>query len=105
MILFFLSLLKVGSNLNSNSKEVIVMIDPEDKAKELKDLDLKCDSIPVKHALGVQRCVETDLFQFRITLQDKPLTRHSILSTVSSVYDPLGFLAPFILTGKQFFIS
>ena len=38
---------------------------------------------------------------FRITHQDKPLTRCGILSTTSSVYDPLGFLAPFILIGKQ----
>ena len=85
----------------SNSKEVIATINPEDRAKELKDLDLNSDSLPVEHALGIQWCVETDSFQFRITLQDKPLRRRGILSTVSSVYDPLGFLAPFILTGKQ----
>ena len=42
-----------------------------------------------------------DPFQFRITLQDKPLTRRGILSTVSSIYDPLGFLAPVVLVGKQ----
>lgn len=30
-----------------------------------------------------------------------PNTSRGILSTVSSVYDPLGFLAPFILTAKQ----
>ena len=85
----------------SNSKEVIATIDPEDRAKELKDLDLNSDSLPVERALGVQWYMETDSFQFRITLQDKPLTRRGILSTVSSVYDPLGLLAPFILTGKQ----
>ena len=44
---------------------------------------------------------QSDTFQFRIVLQDKPLTRRGILSTVSSVYDPLGFLAPVILTGGQ----
>lgn len=85
----------------SNSKEVIETTDPEDRAKELKDLDLNSDSLPVERALGVHWCVETDTLQFRITLQDKPLTRRGILSTVSSVYDPLGFLAPVVLTGRQ----
>ena len=95
---------KAGMRLHkfiSNSKEVIATIGPEDRAKELKDLDLNSDALPMERALGVHWCVETDTFQFRITLQDKPLTRRGILSTVSSVYDPLGFLAPVVLTGRQ----
>ena len=75
---------------------------PEDECtKGLKNLDLHQSSLPMERALGVQWCVETDSFQFQINLQDKPLTRRGILSTVSSVYYPLGFLAPFILIGKQ----
>ena len=85
----------------SNSKEVIAKIAPDDRAKGVKDLDLQNDVLPIERALGVQWCVESDTFQFRIVLQDKPLTRRGILSTVSSVYDPLGFLAPVSLTGRQ----
>ena len=85
----------------SNSKEVIVKIAPEDRAKGVKDLDLHSGILPIERALGVQWCVESDTFQFRIVLQDKPLTRRGILSTISSVYDPLGFLAPVTLTGRQ----
>ena len=85
----------------SNSKEVIATIAPEDRAKGVKDLDLHSDVLPVERALGIHWCVESDTFQFRIILQDRPLTRRGILSTVSSVYDPLGFLAPVILTGRQ----
>ena len=85
----------------SNSREVLETIPEDERAKGLKNLDLHQNSLPMERALGVQWCVETDSFQFRITLQDKPLTRRGILSTVSSVYDPLGFLAPFILIGKQ----
>ena len=33
--------------------------------------------------------------------QDKPLTRRGILSSISSIYDPLGLAAPFPLKGKQ----
>ena len=72
----------------SNSKEVIAKIAPEDRAKGVKDLDLHSDILPIERALGVQWCVESDAFQFRIVLQDKPLARRGILSTVSSVYDP-----------------
>ena len=34
-------------------------------------------------------------------MEDKPLTRRGILSTVSSIYDPLGMAAPFLLVGKR----
>ena len=59
------------------------------------------DRLPIERALGVQWCVETDTFQLRITVQDTPLTRRIILSTVSSVYDPLGFVSPVLLVAKQ----
>ncbi len=45
--------------------------------------------------------METDTFGFRIELKDKPCTRRGILSTISSVYDPLGIASPVILVGKQ----
>lgn len=43
----------------------------------------------------------SDQFQFRIVVKDNPLTRRGALSTVASVYDPHGFVAPIILIGKQ----
>ena len=85
----------------SNSKTVMKSIPAQDLAKGMKDLDLCNDSLPIERALGVHWCVESDTFQFRITLKDQPLTRRGVLSTVSSVYDPLGFAAPVILIGRQ----
>jgi len=63
-------------------------------------LDLNYDALPIERALGVQWCVESDTFRFRITIKDKPLTR-GILSIVSSIYNPLGFAAPFTLAVKK----
>ncbi|XP_064618822.1 uncharacterized protein LOC135482568 [Lineus longissimus] len=45
--------------------------------------------------------VETDTFLFQLDLKQKPLTRRGILSTVSSLFDPLGLVAPVILEGKR----
>ena len=85
----------------SNKKEVLEALPPEDRAKDLKDLDLRHDSMPVQRSLGTYWCIESDTLGFRIELKDKPLTRRGILSTVSSVYDPLGVVSPVILAGKQ----
>ena len=85
----------------SNSKKVIAAIPPEDRSSQLKDLDLGRDPLPLERALGVQWCVESDSFQLRIIVQDNPLTRRGILSTVCYVYDPLGFVSPVVLIAKQ----
>ena len=55
----------------------------------------------MERALGVEWDVEHDVFTFSIANKHKPLMRRGILSAVSSIYDPLGFLAPVILTAKQ----
>ena len=55
----------------SNSKAVIEQITPEDRAKGIKDLDLLQDKLPVERALGIQWCVESDTFQFRLVLSDR----------------------------------
>ena len=69
----------------SNSRVVLAAIPQVEKAKEVKDLHLDQDSFPVERALGVQWCVQSGRFKFRIVIQDKPLTRRSILSMVSSI--------------------
>ena len=33
-------------------------------------------------------------------MKNKPVTRREVLSVVSSIYDPLGFVAPFVLVAK-----
>ena len=58
-------------------------------------------STSIERALGVHWCLESDVFSFRINLQDTPLTRRGILSTISSVYDPLGIASPFLLKGRK----
>lgn len=84
----------------SNKKEVIQSIPENERAASVLDLDLSKDELPVERTLGVQWCVETDAFNFKIAPKEKPLTRRGILSVTSPVYDPLGLVAPAILHAK-----
>ncbi len=42
----------------------------------------------------------TDTFMFRIEDDQRPFTRRGVLSTVNSLYDPLGFLTPITVNGR-----
>ena len=85
----------------STSPRVLETIPVAERAKEVKTLDLSKDDLPVERALGVKWCVETDTFGFKVDIKFKPPTRRGILSLVSSVYDPLGLAAPFMLPAKR----
>ena len=85
----------------SNSREVLKTIPEADRAKDVRSLDLSQDPLPSDRALGMMWNVERDTFGYSIDLHNKPATRRGILSTVSSVYDPLGLIAPVILPAKQ----
>ncbi|XP_067026397.1 uncharacterized protein [Acropora muricata] len=85
----------------SNSREVMMSVPPEEKAKEIKGLDLSIDKLTIEGALGVHWCIESDAFKFRIELKDRPCTRRGILATISTIFDPLGLIAPVVLVGKQ----
>ena len=43
-----------------------------------------------------------DAFTFKIKLDERPLTKRVMLPVISSIYDPLGFAAPFVLEGRKF---
>ena len=80
----------------SNSRKVMISVPAEDRAKEIKGLDLGSDKLPT-----VEWCIESDAFKFRKQMKDKPCTRRGILATISSIFDPLGLIAPVVLGGKQ----
>ncbi|XP_071819881.1 uncharacterized protein [Apostichopus japonicus] len=85
----------------SNSRLVLDTIPKGERAEGIRSLDMEKDKLPIDRALGVSWCVESDQFQFRVTVNERPYTRKGILSIVASIYDPLGFLAPFVLVAKR----
>ena len=84
----------------SNDRQVLESIPPDERAKDVKELDFECDMLPTERALGVSWLVETDALSFKVIIKEKPCTRRGILSVVSLVYDPLGMAAPFVLPAK-----
>ncbi|KAK7893312.1 hypothetical protein WMY93_022464 [Mugilogobius chulae] len=85
----------------SNCVNVINHFPAEDRAKDIKDLDLFADDLPVQRSLGVIWNIMTDTFTFKIPEHTKPFTRRGVLSTVNSLFDPLGFLAPITIKGRM----
>ena len=85
----------------SNNIDVLKSIPEERRAKDFKTLDFNYETLPTERALGMQWDVELDQFAYKIVIKDKPITKRGILSVVSSVYDPLGFVSPFILPAKR----
>ena len=70
----------------------------ERRERSVREPDLV--NLPVERALGIQWGVQSDTFQFKIVVKDRPPTRRGIISVISSIYDPLGFVAPLILPAK-----
>jgi len=83
----------------SNSREVLASIPEDKRARPTVNLDL--DELPIERALGVLWNVEKDVFQFEVFKPDKPATKRGILSAISSLYDPMGFICPVVLEAKK----
>ena len=89
-----------GFNLtkwNSNNTKVLDAIPYAERSKKAQHL---LDGSSNDRVLGVQWRVKEDKFTFDVNLPQKPCTRRGILSTIASLYDPLGFAAPVTLEGK-----
>lgn len=84
----------------SNSERVMTTIPKEERAT-VQDQDMSLSLPQIERVLGIEWCITSDTFRFRVQVKANPLTRRGVLSTVASIYDPLGFIAPFVLLGKQ----
>ena len=83
----------------SNSPVVMESIPTELRAPSVdKDLDLEKPT--VERTLGLKWNVQEDAFVF-IVIDEKPvLTKRGILQRISLMFDPEGFIAPFIVRAK-----
>ncbi len=85
----------------SNKLEVTRAFSEEDRATDLRNLDLHDDIIPVQRSLGVSWDLQNDALTFQVVDEEKPFTRRGVLSTTNSLYDPLGIAAPVVIKAKM----
>ncbi|KAI3377250.1 hypothetical protein L3Q82_009154 [Scortum barcoo] len=76
-------------------KEILEAFPSQDHAKDLEDLDLEADALPMQRSLSLLWDLKKDSF----TLMRR--MRRGVLSTINSLYDPLGFVAPVTIHGKS----
>ena len=82
----------------SNSSDFLQMLPKSEISSKVSDLKLDC--LPVERTLGVWWDSKTDEFHFNFKRTKHHATKRGLLSFVSSIFDPLGFLTPFLVTPK-----
>ena len=87
----------------SNSRALMNKIPACDRTKTLTSIDLNKNALPCEKALGVLWRVKTDTLGFDVQATSRPCTKRGLLSIMSSVYDPLGLLSPYVLKAKMLF--
>ena len=83
----------------SNSPEVLAEIPESDRA-EIKEIGLQ--GSPAVRTLGVVYEPATDTFRITAPSKKPAKTPREILSFVSSIWDPLGLVSPFVIRGRMF---
>ena len=85
----------------SNEREVLNAFPPEHRAPAVKDLDVNLNSLPMDRALGIHWDVEADTFNLVVSGKSQPETRKGVMSSIATIYDPLGLVGPLILSGRE----
>ncbi|VDI02925.1 Hypothetical predicted protein [Mytilus galloprovincialis] len=99
------SALSSGGNLRlhkiaSNSKYLLSQFPVDDLAKNLKDLKFENDCLPLQRSIGMAWDINNDCFTFQVAHDIKPFSKRGVLSTINSLFDPIGFTAPVSVRGK-----
>ncbi|XP_065186610.1 uncharacterized protein LOC135817366 [Sycon ciliatum] len=84
----------------SNSKVVMEKVPQQDRASQI---DVSCPELPSVKTLGLLWSAATDSFTFKPNVPDlsKQVTKRSFLSATASVFDPLGFVGPYVVSARQ----
>ena len=82
----------------SNQAEVLKDIPAEDRAQTI---DLEENKLSTTKTLGVLWTADLDTFSFKYSLTpETELTKRKVLKKTATIFDPLGFLAPYVVRAK-----
>ncbi|XP_066928571.1 uncharacterized protein [Clytia hemisphaerica] len=85
----------------SSHPECLSELSSDDVKSDSVSYDVPSDKELTEKLLGVTWDISSDKFVFKINLKSTPSTKRGMLSTLSSIYDPIGVLSPFLLEGKR----
>ncbi|XP_071639832.1 uncharacterized protein [Temnothorax longispinosus] len=82
----------------SNNPEILRSIPLNHR---LNNTSVQIDESSIIHALGLAWHPSTDQFRFTLNLEEpNVISKRTILSTISKIFDPLGFLSPVTISGR-----
>ena len=85
----------------SNSANVLKAL-PRSKVSASAIMAIDVENVEkLERALGIMWDTATDKFMFVAKLKENKPTKRGILSTASSLFDPLGFLLPFLIVARM----
>ena len=86
----------------SNSAEVLAHVPPDDRAGQI---NLEEGVLPTTKTLGVTWQAADDVFRFVSKPPTHPLvfTKRAFLKKLATLFDPIGFVAPFVVLGRIIF--
>jgi ribonuclease HI len=64
-------------------------------------LNLDLDKLPVERTLGILYNPEKDVLCFKVKINADSGTKRALLSAISSIHDPLGFLSPVTIIARR----
>ena len=101
LALELIDMMKCGSfrltKFVSNSNEVINALPASEVSPSIT---FNIDTENTLRALGISWEVKSDRFTFQINLPDSPHSKRGVLRVTCSLFDPMGFLMPFIPIAK-----
>ena len=82
----------------TSSDELRASLPGQSQLNETLNMDL--DDLPIERTLGLSWNYRQDVFVLKVSVSSDGSTKRDLLRTISSIFDPLGFLVPIIFSAK-----